>query len=393
MKKLYTLAAAAMLALGANAQLYVVGAGDGIAWDAASPMEVALTDGAYSFTVTNLSQFKMSTAYGDWDTFNGGALWADLNAKNIGTALALSASDANIAMPWTGDWTVVVNADKTTATFTTTTAKPEGATKLYLRGGMNDWGTPEEWELSTEDGITYWFDCTGDYTIPANTEFKIADADWGSYNFGASSVIYPDDETPVVWNYNANNGYFEEDYEGTIKCVVNPDAPATYAEVTCYTEVVPHVAEIVDLYLRGTMNEWGAPEAWLMTTTDGVTYTFECAGDTKLPANAEFKVGNSDWSTNFGPAEATTVAVGTEYSWVNNGANATISADFEGTVTLVVSGSSATITFAANSGIANIATENAPAEYFNLQGVRVDNPSNGLYIVRQGSSVSKVLVK
>lgn len=40
-----------------------------------------------------------------------------------------------------------------------------------------------------------------------------------------------------------------------------------------------------------------------------------------------------------------------------------------------------------------IANENAPVEYFNLQGVRVDNPANGLYIRRQGNEVSKVLVK
>ena len=37
--------------------------------------------------------------------------------------------------------------------------------------------------------------------------------------------------------------------------------------------------------------------------------------------------------------------------------------------------------------------ENAPVEYYNLQGVRVANPENGIYIRRQGSKVSKVLVK
>lgn len=35
----------------------------------------------------------------------------------------------------------------------------------------------------------------------------------------------------------------------------------------------------------------------------------------------------------------------------------------------------------------------APVEYFNLTGVKVENPSNGLYIRRQGHNVSKVLVK
>lgn len=36
---------------------------------------------------------------------------------------------------------------------------------------------------------------------------------------------------------------------------------------------------------------------------------------------------------------------------------------------------------------------NAPVEYFNLQGVRVANPDKGIYIVRQGNKVSKVVVK
>ena len=37
--------------------------------------------------------------------------------------------------------------------------------------------------------------------------------------------------------------------------------------------------------------------------------------------------------------------------------------------------------------------ENAPVEYFNLQGVRVAEPAVGLYIRRQGNNVAKVMVK
>ena len=40
-----------------------------------------------------------------------------------------------------------------------------------------------------------------------------------------------------------------------------------------------------------------------------------------------------------------------------------------------------------------VADENAPVEYFNLQGVRVENPEAGLYIRRQGNTATKVLVK
>lgn len=45
-------------------------------------------------------------------------------------------------------------------------------------------------------------------------------------------------------------------------------------------------------------------------------------------------------------------------------------------------------------GVANIeADESAPVEYYNLQGVRVANPENGIFIRRQGSKATKVLVK
>ncbi|MDE7351408.1 MAG: hypothetical protein K2N25_10085, partial [Muribaculaceae bacterium] len=55
------------------------------------------------------------------------------------------------------------------------------------------------------------------------------------------------------------------------------------------------------------------------------------------------------------------------------------------------------ITVTAGSGtsaVENVAIdENAPVEYYNLQGVRVANPENGLYIKRQGNKATKVLVK
>lgn len=46
-------------------------------------------------------------------------------------------------------------------------------------------------------------------------------------------------------------------------------------------------------------------------------------------------------------------------------------------------------------GLNNIITDNSnnTLEYFNLQGVRVNNPSNGIYIRRQGNDVQKVYVR
>lgn len=39
-----------------------------------------------------------------------------------------------------------------------------------------------------------------------------------------------------------------------------------------------------------------------------------------------------------------------------------------------------------------IVDSNAPVEYYNLQGVKVTNPEKGIYIMRQGTSVRKVIL-
>lgn len=45
-------------------------------------------------------------------------------------------------------------------------------------------------------------------------------------------------------------------------------------------------------------------------------------------------------------------------------------------------------------GIADITVDNdAPVEYFNLQGIRVENPTSGLYIRRQGAHTEKVIIR
>ena len=38
------------------------------------------------------------------------------------------------------------------------------------------------------------------------------------------------------------------------------------------------------------------------------------------------------------------------------------------------------------------ADTNAPAEYYNMQGMRVDNPSRGFYIKRTGNKIQKIYI-
>ena len=43
--------------------------------------------------------------------------------------------------------------------------------------------------------------------------------------------------------------------------------------------------------------------------------------------------------------------------------------------------------------VEEIEDENAPVEYFNLQGMKVENPENGMFIRRQGKKVQKVIIR
>lgn len=77
MKKSLLIMAAALTAWTASAQLYVTGGNvtNAPAWDPSNPLEVTAIDGEYTFEANG--GFKMSTAKGDWNTFNAGALGLD----------------------------------------------------------------------------------------------------------------------------------------------------------------------------------------------------------------------------------------------------------------------------------------------------------------------------
>lgn len=280
MKKLYTLFAVAAMAFSANATIYVCGDGNDLLWDPVAPKVVEAANGVYTFTATNCASLKISTSFGDWDTFNAGAVACQIDEATIGTEIALSPADGNIVLPWTGDWTFEIKEDLSTLKPTTTTPKPTEV-KIYLRGGMNEWGVVDEWKFSTTDDPTKLvFECDEAHMIGAGVEFKIADGSWGQYNYGTADPIVPD-EFGALWQYNGSNAKCESDFIGTIEFYL-PEVPQGEA--------------------------------------------------------------------------------------------------------LVI--------FLANAGVGNIAVDNnATKEYYNLQGIRVANPENGLFIVRQGNKVSKVIVK
>ncbi|MDE7214011.1 MAG: hypothetical protein K2N42_05480 [Anaeroplasmataceae bacterium] len=95
---------------------------------------------------------------------------------------------------------------------------------LYVRGGINGWGAPDEYKLTinTEDGS----ESIKGVVFAVNDEWKIADASWSdSANFGASNL----DESAKA--------YFE-DKGGNIKCNVAGTYTITVVNVLSGAKII-----------------------------------------------------------------------------------------------------------------------------------------------------------
>lgn len=80
---------------------------------------------------------------------------------------------------------------------------------MYLRGGFpeaSDWGAIEMYQFMTGPEENTWV--TNTITIPAGTEFKVADSSWGSCNWGGPTGSTTDIavDTPFTLNTNSADG-------------------------------------------------------------------------------------------------------------------------------------------------------------------------------------------
>lgn len=287
MKKLYTLALAAAAALSVNAQVYFVGEFDGVQmWTPETPVEATLNgDGNWEITLKNTGAFKMSTAKGDWDTFNGKAFSANggnITEDIVGKFVDAEAWGENTNLPGVADWKVEVTPDYTQLRISQ--LSEAAAIYAYVIGSMTDnWAFVEDWKMTTvEEAAKYTFVCEGPTMIAAGEEFKLAAPGWAMINYTTGNEAIADGEPSEALFNSGDNMFFSEDFEGTI------------------------LLELPEGYNKPAQ----------------ITFTPASAGVEDVTVNA-----------------------------------------------------------------------NAKPVYYNLQGVEVANPANGLFIVRRGNEISKVLVK
>lgn len=263
--------------------------------------------------------------------------------------------------------------------------------QLYIVGNLNG---VDSWTPGNPP-ITTTLNADGNWEASFNgASFKMSTVksdDWDEFNGAALSVegaivfesMVGEWTDLVSWGENTVMP-FKADWTITIK----PD----YSAITfAYENREPTL-----VYVIGAFTGWGAQDKWLMDSPEENHYTLKCEGETIIPAGEEFKLACADWSivnyTVGGEIEVDETYPDIVY---NEGDNMFFAEDFEGTIDLVLplgAARPANVTFYDAAGVKNV-TVNANVEpvYYNLQGVRVANPENGLYIVRRGNDVKKVV--
>lgn len=215
---------------------------------------------------------------------------------------------------------------------------PGQPTGLYLRGGMNDWGAPAEWEFLTTDVANV---SRIDYCeIPEGTEFKAADANWASVNLGDSGAEFKINEPyELLFDPNPGNLTMPVNFAGSVTLtfkggkytiLFEADEPDTPDQPS-------------GMYIRGDMNGWDTSNEFLTTDfknnwiVKGITIN---AGET-------FKIADVDYSSvNFG-SNGEALEIGVPYVLLKDGENIECPAYFSGDIKLQLKGGSYQITLVA----------------------------------------------
>lgn len=156
------------------------------------------------------------------------------------------------------------------------------------------------------------------------------------------------------------------------------------------------VIELPTLYVTGSFCDWNSPgegkSVLAEHTADGI---YTAVIDLGAADKTIFKLAGKGWSNEIaGGVEITDDAAAAVTMGGDN-----LFTTLKGEQTLTFDINKMLMTFGDPSlfdttGVADVELdENAAVEYFNLQGIRVANPENGLFIVKRGKKVSKVIVR
>lgn len=368
-------------------------------------------EGTYNLTA-GTSYFKMKAGtlvYGTGKENVQVVLDTEYTTSQSGNAYVIGAGEYIFTM------TLDKNADTGKLVVTSTGVQPAYPETMYIMGNVNDC----DW--SPNKGVAMTTDGDGIYKAQV-TVYN----DNSSFGFFSFCVSLSDEWGTLGTRYGAEYGNYNINNEMSASIVIGTQSFAALAatydvelDLANYTVAFTAVTEPVftpaSLYVLGTVenHSWDTMASPAFTTVEGSNVftiknvTFVEAGGYCGFAFCE-KLGNSWDAVNSGNRYGAPES-NTPVTFDGNTAETTLKAyPFIGgapdcqSFTIDPGQYDITISFATitpvmtvskvTTGVEAVAAEAAAVEYFNLQGIRVAEPANGIYIRRQGNDVRKVRI-
>ena len=291
----------------------------------------------------------------------------------------------------------------------------QDVTTLYVAGAegtvingqtLGAWDIANPLEVEATDGY-FVLDCQNVQQYGFGiSDLKTSEwAVWPQHRYAPSAAFTKADIGKKVTLYGPGAEDFKPLWPGDWKLVISQDL----STVTVTTTTPGSSYNLV-----GSFNEYACQDNYQFEAEDGVDNVFWLDITTPLTSTILNILRNKGWSEWWTP-ETTPLLVGeTANTWLwhddwldkSNPRDAALT-DYTGTMRLVVpdditNGCSVAVTCYPDfrehksipTGIVLHRTEYGEhPEYFNLQGMKVETPRNGIYVVRRGNKVTKELIR
>lgn len=388
MKKFYFFIVALVLGVmsASAADYYLVGGFNGWTNGSSTYKFTDAGNGEYTLDVTGdlTSAFKITD--GTWN--DSGTYGGNGAALVLGETYTLTQPGSDIML----DCSVVTNPHlvfNPTAKTLVITGSQGSIEKSFclhgtLPGGSSSWA---DMALENVEGTNTWV--VENLEVTAQSQFGIKELTNGAQSgwVSASSSNVISGPGTFACKYNGTNftitpGTYTLKFDGDAMNLVVSGA-GTEIEVT--------------YYLIGDFNEWTLVDEackFTQSTENEEEYVLDYEGT--LTTTDGFKVNDGTWTNNdinFG-GNGANLELGVAYAYgVGVNDNIYVAVDVLNPH-IILNPKAGTITMTGESSVEGIEIEeNVAPVYYNLQGVRVDAPANGLYIVVRGNKVAKELVK
>ncbi len=367
-KSLLALAAFAMMAGSANA-MYLIGAPAG-EWNPAVGIEMEEVEGGWQWTgyVSPYDYFAFATQLtDDWDTLNN-------NYRLSPTSDGLAATGVHELHFGTPEG--AFHGIGTECTYLVSEVEGEYKLTVTVNGELLTWGLIGDFNSWNEDvALTQvkegvWSvtmsELTGAFKFRANNSW---DVNYGGVGYDA--IGYDGDYELEI---NGNNFVIDDATDVTLTLDLNN----MVLTVEGYAEQPPVLKMLA---LRGSFTDWEWEWGYYFMEGEepGIYFLYLDFVD----SDWEFKIANQDWSEQY-TTQNFNMWDGEVYDLtVNDGSSSNMGFAQSYTdvlMTLDLNNNTLSFTGEGQSGINAVEASEGTVQYFNLQGVRINNPEKGMYI-------------